>query len=301
MKDCTVIGGGPAGLNATLVLGRARRSVVLVDSDEARNKVTHEAHGFITRDGVKPSELRDLAHQEFHKYNTIESMEDKVVEIIKGNESFTIKTEKGEEWLTRKVILATGVKEEFPNIPNLRDFYGKSIFNCPYCDGWELRDQPLAVFGIVDYTLHMTEVLRNWSQDLVVFTNGEELSKIQAEKFKKLRVQVETNPVRLLKGSDGILHSIELENGLVVERSGGFVTPELVQATELGMGLGVKLTDQGGHQCDHAGKTKIHGLFVAGEASSIYPSQLIIAAGSGAETAMAVNVELTHEGILGSN
>ncbi|WP_075619591.1 NAD(P)/FAD-dependent oxidoreductase [Paenisporosarcina indica] len=301
MKDCTVIGGGPAGLNATLVLGRARRNVVLVDSNEARNKVTQEAHGFITRDGVKPSELRELAHQEFRKYKTIESMEDKVVEIMKGNESFTIKTEKGQEWLTRKVILATGVKEEFPNIPNLRDYYGKSIFNCPYCDGWELRDQPLAVFGIVDYTLHMTEVLRNWSQDLVVFTNGEELSKIQAEKFKKLQVQVETNPVRLLKGSDGMLHSIELENGQIVERSGGFVTPELVQSTELGMALGVKLTDQGGHQCDHAGKTEIHGLFVAGEASTIYPSQLIIAAGSGAETAMAVNVELTHEGILGSN
>ena len=301
MKDCTIIGGGPAGLNATLVLGRARRRVVLVDSNEARNKVTREAHGFITRDGVKPSELRALAHQEFSKYQTIVSKEDKVLEIIKGIDSFTIKTEKGEEWQTRKVILATGVKEEFPNIPNLRDYYGKSIFNCPYCDGWELRDQPLAVFGIVDYTLHMTEVLRNWSQDIVVFTNGEELSKSQAKQFNEWQVQVETSPVRLLHGGEGMLQSIELENGLVIERSGGFVTPELVQASELGMALGLKLTDQGGHQCDHAGKTKIHGLFVAGEASTIYPAQLIIAAGSGAETAMAVNVELTHEGVLGSD
>jgi len=301
MKDCTIIGGGPAGLNATLVLGRARRRVVLVDSNEARNKVTREAHGFITRDGVKPSELRALAHQEFSKYQTIVSKEDKVLEIIKGIDSFTIKTEKGEEWQTRKVILATGVKEEFPNIPNLRDYYGKSIFNCPYCDGWELRDQPLAVFGIVDYTLHMTEVLRNWSQDIVVFTNGEELSKSQAKQFNEWQVQVETSPVHLLHGGEGMLQSIELENGLVIERSGGFVTPELVQASELGMALGLKLTDQGGHQCDHAGKTKIHGLFVAGEASTIYPAQLIIAAGSGAETAMAVNVELTHEGVLGSD
>lgn len=301
MKDCTIIGGGPAGLNATLVLGRARRNVVLVDSNEARNKVTHEAHGFITRDGVKPGEFRELAHQEFRKYKTVVTIEDKVSEIIKGNESFTIKTEKGREWLTRKVVLATGAKEEFPNIPNLRDYYGKSIFNCPYCDGWELRDQPLAVFGIVDYTIHMTEVLRNWSRDLVIFTNGEELSKKQAKKFKELQVQVETSPVRLLKGSEGLLHSVELENGVVIERTGGFVTPILKQATELGVALGLKLTDKRGHQCDRAGKTKLHGLFVAGEAATIYPSQLIIAAASGAETAMAVNVELTHEGILGTD
>jgi len=300
MRDCTIIGGGPAGLNATLVLGRARRDVVLVDSNNPRNKVTHEAHGFITRDGVKPSEFRKLAHQDLSKYKTIETMEDKVIEIVKNRAGFTVKTEQGLEWKSRKVVLATGVEEKFPNVPNLRDFYGKSIFNCPYCDGWELRDQPLAIFGIVEYTLHMSEVLRNWSKDLVVFTNGEDVTRSQTKQFEKLQVQVETSPIRLLTGEDGMLHSVELENGLVIERMGGFVTPELVQATDLGIKLGLKLNDTGGHDSDEVGKTKIHGFFVTGEASNIYPAQLIIAAGSGAKTAMAVNVELTHEGVLGS-
>lgn len=301
MIDCTIVGGGPAGLNAALILGRARRNVMLVDSNDARNKVTYASHGFVTRDGIKPSVFRETAHEEFKQYPTIETMEDKVVAISKSDDGFTIKTEKGEEWNTRKVILATGVKEKFPNIPNLRNFYGISLFNCPYCDGWELRDQPLAIFGIVDYMLHMAEILRNWSRDLVIFTNGEELTKNQAKQVKKLELRVETSPIRLLKGQDGVLQKIELENGVVIDRVGGFVTPDLVQATELGTQLGLKLNDTGGHHSDEVGKTKIPGLFVAGEACSVYPAQLIIAAASGAKTAMAVNVELTHEGILGSN
>jgi len=300
MTDCTVIGGGPAGLNATLVLGRARRKVILVDSNDARNKVTSASHGFVTRDGVTPSEFRELAHQEFSHYPSISTIEDKVIEIIKNADGFTIKTELGKEWATRKVILATGMKEKFPNIPNLRNFYGKSIFNCPYCDGWELRDKPIALFGEVDYTFHTAEILRNWSQDLVVFTNGEELTKSHERKIEELNLRVETSRIRLLTGRDGMLQEVELENGLVIERAGGFVTPELVQASDLGTTLGVKLNDTGGYHSDEVGNTKITGLFVAGEASNVYPAQLIIAAASGVETAMAVNVELIHDGVLGS-
>ena len=300
MKDCTVIGGGPAGLNATLVLGRARRNVILVDSNEARNKVTSTSHGFVTRDGITPSEFREFAHQEFSQYPSISTLEDKVVEIIKKADGFTIKTEMGREWATKKVILATGVKEKFPNIPNLRNFYGKSIFNCPYCDGWELRDKPLALFGEVDYTFHTAEIVRNWSLDLVIFTNGKELTISHEKKMKKLDIRVETSRIRLLTGKDGMLQKVELENGLVIERVGGFVTPELVQASDLGTLLGVKLNETGGHHSDEVGKTKITGLFVAGEASNVYPAQLIIAAACGVKTAMAVNVELIHEGILGS-
>ena len=300
MKDCTIIGGGPAGLNAALVLGRARRTVMLVDNNEARNKITRESHGFITRDGVTPSEFRELAHQDLSKYHTIETMKDKVTEIVKSAESFTIKTAQGMEWQTRKVMLATGAKEKFPNVPSIREFYGKSLFNCPYCDGWELQDQPLALFGVVDYTIHMAEIVQNWSKDLVIFTNGDSVSDSQMERIKDMKIRVETSPVRFLNGENGILESVELEDGTVVERMGGFVTPELVQATDLGTSMGLELDEHGGHVCDEAGKTDIHGLFVAGEAACIYPSQNIISAASGATVAMAVNVELTHEGILGS-
>lgn len=301
MKDCTIIGGGPAGLNATLVLGRARRNVVLVDSNDARNKVTHEAHGFITRDGVKPREFREMANEEFSKYKTIVTMEDKVEEIVKVDEGFKIRTKKGQEWLTRKVILATGVKEKFTNVPNFREFYGNSIFNCPYCDGWELRDQALALFGLVDYTLHMAGILRNWSQDIIIFTNGEKVSKGQMKDIKNMNVQVETGRINCLYGHDGMLEGIQMETGKLIQRTGGFVTPDLVQASDIGRKLGVKLDGLGGYKSDDVGRTNILNFFVAGEASIIYPAQLIIAAASGVTAAMAVNVELTHEGILGSD
>lgn len=300
MKDCIIIGGGPAGLNATLVLGRARRNVLLIDNNRARNKITRESHGFITRDGVKPQEFRDLAHQEFNKYNTIATVEDKVVEIVKDDVGFKIKTGKGNEWKTRKVILATGVIEKCPNVPKLGEFYGNSIFNCPYCDGWELKDEPLALFGIVDYTIHMAGILRNWSQDLIIFTNGEKVSRSQMKEIKELKIQVETEEVKHLHGQNGMLKGIELESGKLIHRSGGFITPELTQASDIGKKLGVKLDDTGGYKSDQVGRTNIPNLFVAGEASIIYPSQLIIAAASGVTTAMAINVELTHEGILGS-
>jgi thioredoxin reductase len=301
MKDCTIIGGGPAGLNATLVLGRARRNVVLVDSNDSRNKVTRETHGFITRDGVKPREFREIANKEFSKYKTIVTMEDKVEEIVKIDEGFKIKTKKGQEWLTRKVILATGVIEKFTNVPNIRDFYGNSIFNCPYCDGWELRDQALALFGLVDHTIHMAGILRNWSQDIIIFTNGERVSKGQMKDINNMNVQVEPGRINRLYGHDGMLKGIEMENGQLIQRTGGFVTPDLVQASNIGRNLGVKLDNLGGYKSDEVGRTNILNLFVAGEASIIYPAQLIIAAASGVTAAMAVNVELTHEGILGSD
>ncbi|MDX1807660.1 MAG: NAD(P)/FAD-dependent oxidoreductase, partial [Paenisporosarcina sp.] len=176
MKDCIIIGGGPAGLNAALVLGRARREIVLLDHNNARNKVTHASHGFITRDGIKPSEFREIAHKEFKSYPSVEIVSDQVVKLTTIKNGFKVTTDRGYEWDCRKVILATGVKEKFPNIPTLQDFYGTSIFNCPYCDGWEYNDKPLAVFGLIDYTIHMAGILKNWSQDLMIFTNGEELT-----------------------------------------------------------------------------------------------------------------------------
>ncbi|MET1013593.1 MAG: NAD(P)/FAD-dependent oxidoreductase [Paenisporosarcina sp.] len=300
MKDCIIIGGGPAGLNAALVLGRARRDILLVDQDNARNKVTHASHGFITRDGIKPHEFREIAHKELKAYPSVEIVSDQVVKLQTVKDGFNVTTDKGYEWDCRKVILATGVKEKFPNIPTLQDFYGTSIFNCPYCDGWEYNDQPLAVFGLVDYTIHMTGILKNWSRDLIIFTNGEELNRSQKKAIQKLDIQVETAKIKRLHGESRRLKSIELESGQHIARVGGFITPELIQASKLGQQVGLVLDDLGGYKSDDIGHTEIPHLFVAGEASKIYPSQLIIAAASGVQAAMAVNVELTHDGILGS-
>src|SRR5439155_9321758 len=144
--DCAIIGGGPAGLNAALILGRARRNVILLDNNNPRNAVTQESHGFITRDGTKPKEFREIAHKELGRYPSIIYVKREVTSVIKNDKnnnrpSFELVTSENERYQSRTIIISTGLKDVLPNIENISYYYGKSLFHCPYCDGWELRDK----------------------------------------------------------------------------------------------------------------------------------------------------------------
>src|SRR5437899_5927886 len=171
LYDCAIIGGGPAGLNAALILGRARRNAILIDNNNPRNAVTQESHGFITRDGIKPNEFRQIAHKELGKYPSVRDKKQEVTSVIKNEPLFELVTSKGERYQSKTIIISTGLKDILPNIPNISDFFGKSLFHCPFCDGWELKDMPLVV--IVDEQkqgFHFTQIIYNWSKDLVVCT-----------------------------------------------------------------------------------------------------------------------------------
>lgn len=170
--DCAIIGGGPAGLNAALVLGRARRRVVLLDNNKPRNAVTHASHGYLTQDGVTPSEFRRLAYEEVLKYPTVEHHSIKVTDIRINEDIFLITAEGNEPIQSRKLLITTGLQETLPDIPGVKEMYGQSLFYCPYCDGWELRDQPLIVMSEHPNVFHLAKMLYNWSRDLVICTNG---------------------------------------------------------------------------------------------------------------------------------
>ncbi|WP_318247637.1 NAD(P)/FAD-dependent oxidoreductase [Bacillus infantis] len=137
--DCAVIGGGPAGLNAALVLGRSRRKTILFDDNKPRNAVTSESHGFITRDGIHPQEFKRIAQGELSKYPNVRLERQRVHRINKENNLFQVETENAEVYSAKKIIIATGFKEILPDIPKAKEFYGQSLFGCPYCDGWELK------------------------------------------------------------------------------------------------------------------------------------------------------------------
>ena len=143
--DCAIIGGGPVGLNAALVLGRARRNVILFDNNHHRNAVTHKSHGFITQDGVNPNEFRQIAHKEIGRYPSVKYKKREVISVIKNEPSFELVTPKDEQYQSKTIIISTGLKDILPSIDNISDYYGKSLFSCPYCDGWELRDKPLVI------------------------------------------------------------------------------------------------------------------------------------------------------------
>ncbi|QVY61804.1 NAD(P)/FAD-dependent oxidoreductase [Cytobacillus gottheilii] len=297
MLECIIIGGGPAGLNAALVLGRARRQTVLFDNNDARNKVTHESHGFITRDGVTPKEFREAAHNDIRKYPSVKIKKETIIEVYKEeNGLINVKTADGQIITSKKLIFATGLKERLPNIEGVRAFYGKSLFSCPYCDGWEQRDQPLVLISENAHAVHMAKMIYQWSKDLIICTNGNKtISDEDKLVFERKGILVREEKIARLHGTDGKLEKIIFEDGHEISRTGGFVTTELYQGNQFGASLGCALNENDGIIVDTLGKTNINGVFAAGDTSFSGPSQLIIAASEGVRAAAGVNSELTME------
>src|SRR5690625_3530017 len=170
--DCAVIGGGPAGLNAALVLGRSRRKTILFDDNKPRHTVTSESHGLITRDGMNPPELKRIAQEELSNYPDVRTEKQRAHRINKENSLFKVETENGKVYSAKKIILATGFQEVLPDIPQVKDFYGKSLFNCPFCDGWELRDRPLAVVADYSKAINFEILVSFLNYDLYIFSYG---------------------------------------------------------------------------------------------------------------------------------
>lgn len=295
--DCIVIGGGPAGLSATLTLGRSRRKIALFDDGTNRNRVTQESHGFITRDGIKPQEFKEIGLKELEKYPSVTYFNTTVTEIIKdqSNESFIVKTKDGQEFVTEKMILATGIQEVF-SLQSIRNFYGKSLFSCPYCDGWELRDKPLVVMAEKEeHVLHMAKLVYNWSKDLVVLTNGVELSKEGVQELQKRHIMIKSEPIKNLIGDDGYLQKIEFVSGETIIRSGGFVVPAFYRPNQFAEKLGCEVQENGTVVTDGAGRTTQKNIYIAGETEKSGPSNLMIAAADGSKAASSVNYDLTME------
>lgn len=294
--DCAVIGGGPAGLNASLVLGRARRKTILFDDNKPRNAVTSEAHGFITRDGIDPQELKRIAQEELNRYPDVKIEKQRVLNVRKDQQLFHIETESGDFYKARRIILATGFKEILPDITRLEEFYGSSLFSCPFCDGWELRDRPLVVIAEIPGAFHMAKVASNWTNDLIVCTNGKPiLSADEKEVLEKNGIQVNEKKIRSLIGTNGKLEVIEFVDGERLFRTGGFVASQWIQASAIGESFGCKLNERGGVEADRFRRTNVEGVFACGDTVMDGPSQLIIAAAEGSMAGIGVNGELLEE------
>ena len=296
LLDCIVIGGGPAGLNASLVLGRSRRKTILFDDNTPRNAVTSESHGFITRDGINPQELKRIAQEELNKYPDVKIEKQRVLSVIKENGMFQITAEGGGVYKAKKVILATGFKEVLPDVERVKEFYGTSLFSCPFCDGWELRDRPLVVISENHSPLHMAKVVSNWTDDLIVCTNGKQTLSMDEKRLLESRgIKIYEDKILSLVGENGFLEKIEFEGGKAVSCEGGFITAEWEQASAFGLSLGCKLNERGGIEADSMKRTNIEGLYACGDTLMSGPSQLILAAGEGSMAAISVNAALIEE------
>lgn len=294
--DCAIIGGGPAGLNAALVLGRARRSVMVFDENKPRNAVTQESHGFLTRDGVKPDEFRNIAHQEISKYPSVEIRQIRITDVRNQEGSFELVANNREVFHARTVFLATGLKDTLPAIDGIHDYYGKSLFSCPYCDGWELKEKPLVVIAEEgQQAFHLAKIVWNWSHDLLICTNGHQiLTEAQRETLRKKGIQVVEDRITALVGKHGQLERIVFATQEERSREGGFVASQLLQASPFGEVLGCEMNVMGGIVTDLLGRTTVPGVYAAGDVSVAVPHQLIIAAAAGSRAAAGVNTDLTE-------
>ncbi|WP_217592946.1 NAD(P)/FAD-dependent oxidoreductase [Cohnella sp. GbtcB17] len=296
LLDVAIIGGGPAGLNAALVLGRARKNVIVIDEGLPRNRVTHESHGFLTRDGIKPDAFRQIAVEQIGAYPSVRFVADIAAETTGTDGDFSIVTKKGHTYRAKKLLFAVGKKDRLPEIEGLTDVYGKSAFVCPYCDGWELRDRELAVIVKGEHILHFAKTILGWSDRITLFTNGpHELTDAQREELRVRNIPLHDAPIRRIVSEDGMVNRVELEDGSSIPCTGIFFAPTLVAGSDLPQALGCEQTPTGSvATTSPLGKSSVPGVFVAGDIATEM-NQLIQAAAMGAMAGAGINAELLAE------
>ena len=313
--DVVVVGAGPAGLSAALNLVRARRRVLVLDGNRPRHAATLISHGFLTRDGTPPHELRRLAREEYLAYPEAQYQLAQVRQITALAEprDYPYQTEThttGATGLfrveaagvngkpdrtvtTQTVLIATGLREELPALPSIRSFYGMGLFSCVACDGYEYSDQPIALIGETSDVAWRALLISQWSDNLTVFTNGvDAVSEGQQALLAERGVAVDARPIADVEGGRDGVTGIRMQDGSTVAVSGGFVRPRWHAQLEFAAGLNLDADGWGLLTVDRDGRSSYAGVYAAGDITSPGPQQLIVAAGSGARVAATINRDL---------
>ena len=288
-----IVGGGPAGLSCALMLGRCRRRVLVIDSGRYRNYATEAMHGFLTRDGEHPSELRRIGRDELKRYD-IEVRCATVKSADSVNGRFAVALDDDSRLDTRKLVLATGVVDKLPRLERIDEFYGKSVHHCPYCDAWEHRDRPIAVYGRGRPGMGLAMSLKTWTEDVTLCTDGPSgLSRADRGMLRDLEIGLETAKIVRLEGEEGRLRRIVLTNR-VLEREAMFFNTGQDQMCTLAGNMGCVFTHRGAVKTDRWERTNLPGLFAVGDCSRNV-QWVAVAAAQGAIAAEEINRQLQDE------
>jgi thioredoxin reductase (NADPH) len=293
MEDVLVIGGGAAGLNAALVLSRARRGVLVVDSGNPRNAPAQHVHGFISRDGTPPAEMLAVGREEVERYGG-RVVAGEVRAVRPDGDGFEVELA-DRTVRARRLIVATGLRDELPDVPGLRERWARDVLHCPYCHGWEVRDEPFGVLGWQPGAVHQAMLVRQWSDDVAIF--AESLDHESGAKLTARGVRIVDGAVTGLVVEDDELRGVQLADGTVEALSVLFVPPRFVPNDALLTGLGCERDENGWVRVDRSGLTSVPGVWAVGNV--VDPrAQVVTAAGAGATAAIAVNADLIEADLV---
>jgi thioredoxin reductase len=292
--DVIIIGAGPAGLSAALILGRCRRRVLLLDTNKPRNYASRALHGFLSRDGMAPRELRRVGREQLRRYDSVKLAMKEATQARAIRGGFEVTVGGGRRIHCRKLLLATGVVDELPALDGIEPLYGRSVFHCPYCDGWESRDKRLAVYSRNANGVGLAIELHVWSDDVVLCTDGVRLPVKHTERLRRHRIPWYHQRIARLEGARGQLRRIAFTDGQTIDRSVIFFSTPQRQCSDLAAQLGCGFTRKGAVRTGEYEASDIAGVYVAGDASKLV-QLAIVAAAEGAQAAFAINTDLIKE------
>ncbi|TVT39257.1 NAD(P)/FAD-dependent oxidoreductase [Hymenobacter setariae] len=295
LADVLIIGGSYAGLSAALALGRALRRVVVLDSGKPCNQQTPHSHNFLTRDGSTPAALAAVAHEQVLAYPTVQLRQELAIAATGENGQFTVETDSGAVIQARKLLFATGIRDLMPDLPGFAECWGISAIHCPYCHGYEYREQPTGILANGEVAAEMGPLIRNWTDKLTIFTNGPAtLSPAQRQQLGARGIAIEETPLRQLVHQEGYLTHLDLADGRTVPLAALYARLPFEQHCALPQALGCTHSETGHLKVDNMQKTSVPGIYAAGDATS--PMRAVGAAvAAGMMAGAALNRELIFE------
>jgi thioredoxin reductase len=292
--DVAIVGGGPAGLSAALVLGRCRRKVVVFDDESPRNQQARATHGFFTRDGTPPGELLQLGRAELAPYD-VRFIDAHVDGVVRCDASFAIQAADQPTVVARKLLLATGMRDRMPELPGFADCWGSGVYQCPYCHGWEVRDRALGAYGVGPKVFDLGLGLLTWSSEVSVFTDNKfPVTPADMERARDHGVAVYTEAIESLIVNERRLSGVRMRSGKFVKCEAMFVRAGQEQRSHFAAELGCELTAENTVKTYHNERTSVPGVFVAGDAS-VELQSIAVSVAEGYKAAVAIHLELCKE------
>lgn len=267
--DVIIVGGSYAGLSAAMALGRALRNVLILDSGRPCNQQTPHSHNFITHDGEKPDVIAQKARNQVLAYNTVKILNDQAIEGQKTDDGFSMATPSGARFTAKKIIFATGVKDIMPDIEGFADCWGISVIHCPYCHGYEVKHEKTGILANGDMAFHYAQLIRNWTDDLTLFTNGKSLlTQEQTDKINKHNIQIIETPIEAIAHDKGYLQQIVFSDNTTFDLKALYSRPAFEQHCKIPEALGCELNEQGYLTVDMFQQTTVENIFACGDNTS---------------------------------